>query len=249
MVDKGEHPVYKKSKFSRYADKILLAYIFIGLWGANLLDAWYSGEVKQFILVAGIFLIIGLFIFLFPRVSAKHTKDRTGDLPLYLACACLLTLIIFAVQFAFDMDDGDVTADALPLTMDDLEITYDGESEYSRYQSGTIFGQECHWHHGAYNPEIEEDDDYLWSEYINYSIYTIRFNRAYDLIVQDCLTDKWYDYKEVDELAFSANKVYYSEMEKQWLLLYDDRIIEFGTSEDLTDTQLKIVAERLNDEL
>jgi len=66
------------------------------------------------------------------------------------------------------------------------------------------------------------------------------------MILEECLSSYVDDYVEVTEPAFGANQVYYSQEEKQWLLLYDACIIEFGCSFELTDQQKALVAERLN---
>ena len=239
-VAKGEHPVYKRSTFGKISNKILFVYIFGGMWGSIILDALYSADMKWLAVCSCGFAIVILFLFLFPRYSAKHTQDRKGNLGSYIAWGAVITLVLTVGMFAIDDEPEEPLDEELPLTLADLGIEKPDESGYYKSKEGSIIAK------SFYGSESIQNDEW---DGLHYLIYTTKYDWAYDMILEDCFSSYVKDYQEVDESAFAANKVYYSEDEKQWLLLYDDRIIEFGTSEDLTDAQLKIVAEKLNNEL
>ena len=246
-VAKGDIPDYKKTRITSASDKVMLAYIFGGMWGAIMLDAICSGDVQTVIIEGVCFGMVLLFILLFPRLSARYNQKRSGNLALYVACGFLIIMIFIAIQFAFSTNPEDMTADEMPLTLADLGIECQEETAFWKTQEGTIIAKSMYA-----SETIQKDypeDDYEPFDGMNYQVFTTRYGKAYELILEDCFSSYIKDYEEIQDQAFRANKVYYSQEEKQWLLLYDEHIIEFSCSFDLTDAQKRIVADKLNDEL
>lgn len=245
-VAKGDAPIYKKTRITAVADKVMLAYIFGGMWGAIMLDAIYSGDVQTVIIESVCFGMVLLFIILFPWLSAKYNRERSGNMALYVACAFLTIIVFTAIQFAFGTDPDDTTADEMPLTLADLGIQVEEETSFWKSQEGTFIAKSMYASETIQKDYSEDDDEPF--DGMNYQVFTTRYGKAYDLILEDCFSSYIKDYKEIQDSAFGANKVYYSQDEAQWLLLYDEHIIEFSCSFDLTDAQKKFVAERLIDE-
>jgi len=243
-VKKGEPPAYKKTKVTSIADKVMLIYIFGGMWGTLMLDIISSGDIKEMIVYGGSFCIAGLFFLLFPRLSAKYNEERSGNLALYIVCAFFIIIVITAVQAAFSSDPSDVSAEEMPLTIADLGITVEKETSFWKSKEGTVIAKSLFASETIQKAYLE--DAYGLLEGINYLVQSTAYDWAYDMILEECLSSYVDDYVEVTEPAFGANQVYYSQEEKQWLLLYDACIIEFGCSFELTDQQKALVAERLN---
>ena len=243
-VKKGEPPAYKKTKVTSIADKVMLIYIFGGMWGTLMLDIISSGDIKEMIVYGGSFCIAGLFFLLFPRLSAKYNEERSGNLALYVVCAFFIIIVITAVQAAFSSDPGDVSAKEMPLTIADLGITVEEETSFWKSKEGTAIAKSL-FASETIQKDYPEEDEYVEFDGINYLVQSTDYAWAYDMILDECLSSYVDDYMEVTEPAFGANQVYYSQEEKQWLLLYDACIIEFGCSFDLTDQQKALVAERL----
>ena len=247
-VQKGEHPSYRQSKFSKNADKILCTYIFLGLWGTNLLDAIYTGDTKQVVAMTCLLGAVGVFIWLFPRISAKHTHDHEGNLPLYIVLGVAIVIVSIGVMVAVGSSDGKTTANEVPLTFSDLDMDFEEGTSLWKSMEGSFIAKSF-FASETIQRDYPEEDDVVALDGMNYQIYETKYPKAYELLLVDCFDSYVEDYKEIEEPAFGANTVYYSEAEQQWLLLYDERIITFSCSENLNDGQKKIVAKKLNIEL
>ena len=246
-VSKGERPMYKRTKVNQMSDKILMIYIFGGLWGTNMLDAIYSGNTEVILVCGGIFVIAGSFLLLYPRISAKNTRDKTGDFPTYVAFAVILFILLSAGSIVVLIDGPeDMPKDEdMPLLLIDLGVEYKGEIERYTSQSGTILGRSMYYSDGWWDPYDDEEE----GERMGYTFYVAASEKIRERILKEKCLKATVDYEAVDEPAFAADIVYYSQKEEQWLLVYDEGIVEFWTSMKLTDKQKWVAGEMFKSEL
>lgn len=249
-VERGRKPVYKRSKISRYADLFVVTIYLCGLILTALIDAFYGGSETYGLYMVGVFaFLIGFAWFLFPKFLAKRGKKKSSGL-LYGAIAVVLAICAgLFVPGGFLVDAPEEAPPVLPLTQADLGIGKTDPKELYMERSGTFLLKET-W-----------CEDYSGSNGLNYTVYTTKYDKVYELVVEEFLvppeeeeeewihSDIWYNYKEVDEPAFDAKKVYYNEDLEAWLLLYPDRVIRLDAPEKLTREQKEIIREKLTGDL
>lgn len=157
------------------------------------------------------------------------------------------------VQWSFsngDTNDYRIYNDEIPLTCQDLY----GEIDFSDY---------------SYEKNIENTFLLTKEEYtqnapptngkppeINYTIYSSKFSFVNDMILNELLTsDEVFDchYESIENEVFGANKAYtfyYADQDEknyygEYLLIFDDKMIHLNADEQLNDSQIHIVKEKL----
>ena len=249
-VECGQRPVYKRSKISKYSDLFLVTVYVGGIILTVLIDAFYGGSRAYAFYMVGLFaFIIGFCWFLFPRISAKRGKKKSNGLAYGAVAAVIAICAGLFVPGGFFVDAQKDATPELPLTQEDLGIAKIDAKELSLEKSGTFLLKELRC------------DDYSGSHSLIYTVYTTKYKKVYDLVIEDYLvateeeksdwtySEVWYNYKEVDEPAFEAKTVYYNADLKSWLLLYDNRIVHMYEPKRLSDAQKGIVAEKLTGDL
>ncbi len=237
----GKAPMYKQSKVGRFLDIAIYIWATAAIWLDDVVDAFYSHSTTLIALV--FFFIIGtaVFIFLYNLYQAKFNKDGKSHTGLFLLVSVAFVALMVWASYTFFLpaslseDEGDVF-----LTVQELGETSTGTSE--------------HWvvHEGSPLDRHERGSSRWGSKKVYYELYTARFEKFYDEIVDEMYLARDKVYEEVADKAFGANKVYLlgkAESLTIWLLLYDEKILYLETRGfDLTDEQKGIVGAKLLDE-
>ena len=251
IVENGESPIYKRSRFNRAIDMLVVVCLIAYGVVFNLMDTAFDGDWPFFIYLAGLLIVmIVCFWFVFPRMSAKYNHSRKGLGGLYAGILIAFTMIAVIVGWkVVPYQDKELVP---PLTLEDLDIceTYEGNLYAWRDASPFLI--------------TYEGDDSKGDEFVTYDIYVTDYQKIYDLAVDYWLEPterdyeifedqsdikEMYNFKETTEPAFGADKVYYNENYDRWLLLYPDRVVRLDVCVPLSDTQMRIVAEKLTGEL
>lgn len=145
--------------------------------------------------------------------------------------------------------------DELPLYIEDLmETDY---TEYSTYWEGResfLLGE----YEGFQRPRM----DALGEPSLRYDVYYIKWGALYDLCVNELAHnyDDWYDedvpeewrdtFRAVDSKSWNANAVYQKYTgdtpSEQYILCYDDIVVELTPGFELNDAQKLIISEKLS---
>jgi len=145
--------------------------------------------------------------------------------------------------------------DELPLYIEDLMAT--DYSEYSTYWEGRESFLLAKYE-GFQRPRV----DALGEPSLRYDVYYVKWSALYDLCVNELVHkyDDWYDedvpkewrdtFRAVDSKSWNAKTVYQKYTgdtpSEQYILCYDDIIVELTPGFELTDAQKLIVSEKLS---
>lgn len=246
-INKNEHPIYKRSKVGKIIDLFFQGYIYVGLWGSILLDAWYMHDIKMFMVFASMFLTVSLFIMLYPYISAKNNAEKKGGIAGYLMIGFVLVVVMSFISFIglnsntemVKDEKGmyiEVYQDEIPLTIRDLGIETPIYTDTYSFQSGSPIFKQLYASDDSYNQE---------KKYLSYSVYSLSYDKYYETMLEEECFKYVKDYKKVDDKDFDAKEVYYSDSTNKWLILYDNEIIELHTNVELTSEKKKLVVEKL----
>lgn len=239
-IQRGLDPVYRRSKMSKYIDRFSILLMILCLWGDSLLDSYYAQSKALMLMI--LFMVGGtcLFIFFYDRWDARYNNNRKRNLGHYIAFAVVFVLLLtgFASQVFVPSYENEECESPF-LTIDELDISSDGSRNQWAYVQGSPMAK---W---------EDGEDRYGSRKIYYDLYTTKYKKAYDMILQQRFFD-WDDtYQEVTEPVFGANKVYLMGQAAgltQWLLLYDEDILYLETNNiDLTEEQKAVIASKFAD--
>lgn len=145
--------------------------------------------------------------------------------------------------------------DELPLSIADLKITdYDAYSSYWEGRETFLLGK----YEGVQRPRM----DALEAPSLSYDVYYIKWHPVYEMCLDELLHkyDKLYDedhpeqwretFRAVDAKPWNANTVYQKYTgdvsSEQYILCYDDRIVELTPGFELTDEMKQIISAKLN---
>ena len=240
-VTMGKAPRYKQNKVARFLDIAIYIWATAAIWLDDVVDAFYSQSTVLIALV--FFFIIGTagFIFLYNLYQAKFNKDGKTHTGLFLLLGVAFVALMVWASYTFFMpaslseDEGDVF-----LTVQEMGETSTGTTE--------------HWvvHEGSPLDRHERGSDRWGSKKVYYELYTARFEKFYDEIVEEMYFARDKEYEEVEDKAFGADKVYLlgkAESLTMWLLLYDEKILYLETRGfDLSDKQKEMIGEKVKAE-
>lgn len=252
LAESGQAPDYHRKRFTGIADKIMLVYIFGGIWGSQLLDAYFSGIQVRFVMTGVTFAAILLLIVVFPFFSARFGKERRGNFYTLLFIGIALSLVFEAVggfleeatenDAYVETEDGYVSVyqDKLPLTMEDLGIETGKFIDRYCDRGGSFFVRHLH---GSDSSDNEE----------NYSLsYDAGIGNADKLcawLMEEQYNPK--DFIQVDDGDFGAVEVYLltgnTDMNDTWVLKYADRAVLLCTDIPLTPEQKQIIGRKFMD--
>ena len=250
-VADGQSPDYRKKRLNRILDKVILLYIFGGIWGAQLLDAYFSGKRTEMITTLALFAVILLFIILFPFFSARFGTARKGNYGTYLLIGIGLAVLTSAVTGViietaesgeYVQVDGSyqmVSLDELPLTMEDLGIETAAYADRYCDRGGTPFIR------------YMECDDFSNNEenyFLSYRVYVGNARKLVQWMIES--RREFMEFSEIEDEGFHGGKTYISvgeggSKENKWILQYGDRAIWINTNIPLSDSQKKIIREKL----
>ena len=245
-VEKGDEPVYKKSKFSKASDVFMLVVIFANGIFFNILDTVYNEHWQLFkwLIVLVVISFVGFGV-LFPKFSAKYNKTKTSN---GAELAAIMAVVFVLLLIMMPHWTGDEERNLEPsLTLETLGICDTVEDDvYIHKEMSPIL---------KYYEYYEEVDDIDFT----YDIYITKLKMAYDTAVEHWTVPSKlayemyedvndvkaiYSYYKVDEPAFGAEKVLYNEYGDRFLLLYSDRVVRLDIGLNLTDAQKKIICEK-----
>ena len=246
-VEKGDDTVYKKSRFSKALEILMLVAIFANGIFFNLLDTIYNEHWQLFkwLIVLVVISFVGFGV-LFPKFSAKYNKTKTSN---GAELAAIMAVVFVLLLIMMPHWTGDEERNLEPsLTLETLGICDTVEDDvYIHKEMSPIL---------KYYEYYEESDNVGFT----YDIYITKWQMAYDSAVEYWTVPEKLDYEvfedadvveaihnyyEVDEPAFRAEKVLYNEYRDRFLLLYSDRVVRFDIGVKLTDAQKKIICEKV----
>lgn len=239
-IERGREPTYRRTKVSKIIDKIAVFLTMMNIWGCIILDAFYAKSTIVLIVAALFMLGTGLFTFFYERREARYNKDGQQHLGQFIAFAIVFVLTLSSVAYLFigDLDDYGRNGDVL-ISVEELGVTSDGSRESWAYNEGSPLVQ------------YEDGHDRYGSQRISYELFSTRFTKVYEDILQKRFFAFDDTYEEAFDSAFGANKVYLMGQAAgliQWLLLYDEDILYLETNNiDLTDEQKAVVASKFAD--
>lgn len=138
-ADRGDEPVYRKTRFSRGFELACIICLFMILWGQLFLDLYYSGSTA--LMLFGILAFAAMVVFYVGTKLYDAAHNETGKITIsarQLLAGLLLCLCIIGVgSVVFSAYDGE----ELTLTLDDLGIKASGEINRMGYKSGTYMLQ------------------------------------------------------------------------------------------------------------
>lgn len=141
--------------------------------------------------------------------------------------------------------------DELPLTVEDLlEVDYDGYIKERSGNSSLLLGQLTMRQHPRYGAENYTDIPQL-----DYTIVAVRLSALYDMCKERLISEKndsdmGWAYQVEDAKPWGANEVYrLYDLEygatNNYLLCYDDMLVEISFDWEVTTDQMKIVGEKI----
>lgn len=234
-VERGQSPDYHRQRFTGIYDKVILAYVFFGIWGGQLLDTYYSGRKIEFIITVIIYAVVLLLLVCVPFLSARFGKERKGNFYKLMVIAIAVGLLLDGVGAVL----SDASEDSLyaegnpPLTLEDLNIDT-AESDYYCNRGGTFFAR---YLSGSDYSENKEG-------------YSISYEISVGNMDKICkwLMESPEDFTPVEDEAFGAKEVYlktvYTGMYSTWVLKYEDKAVLLDTDIPLSDRQKQIIGEK-----
>lgn len=239
-VDMGKAPLYKQNKVARFLDRAIYVWATAAIWLDDVVDAFYSHSTVLIGLV--LFFIIGttLFICLYNLYQAKFNKDGKTHVGLYLLLGVAFVGVMVWASYTFFMPTSlSEEDDDLLLTVQELGITSNGTKDTWVVREGSPLDR------------CERGENRWGTKKIYYELYTARFEKFYDAIVEDEYLARDSTYEEVADGAFGANKVYlmgHAETLTIWLLLYDEKILYLETRGfDLTGEQKALIGRKMGE--
>ncbi len=233
-VESGRSPDYHKQRFTGIYDKVILVYVFFGIWGGQILDAHSSGSRIEFLITVIIYAVVLLLIICVPFLSARFGKERKGNFYKLLAIAVCVGLLLDGVGAALSdsTDEGLPMDEKPPLTLEDLNIDTK-EPDYYCNSGGTFLAR------------------YLGGS--DYSENEAGYSIAYEIGAgnRDKVC-KWLmkspeDFTKITDEAFGAEEVYLqtenTDTYHRWVLKYADKVVLLETDVPLSDGQKQIAAE------
>lgn len=204
------------------------------------------------------------------KVSAKISRIVTVSVSFLVGCTVVVAVVfggihvlnfgMFAEEPRYDTyvyqgHEFHIYNDELPLYIEDLmETDYEEYSTYWEGRESFLLGE----FEGFQRPRM----DALEEPSLRYNLYYIKWGAVYDLCVNELVHkyDDWYDediplewrdtFRAVDSKAWNANAVYQKYTgdtpSEQYIVCYDDIIVELTPDFVLTDAQKRIVSEKLN---
>ena len=249
IVKSGGKPTYLKRPLTRLGDTGTIIFVVLSLVLGNLIDSIYSGDIFDAILLAVATVISLILIGVVPLYIANKNKNKESN-GLQFGCITGLVIIAFMIiSLSFGMSSGEsweevdgvyqeVYNETLIVNMEDLGIETTRKHDRTRYKEGSPLLQVEYGY---------DDSTNGYSYKLYYTSYTTRFDWIYNTVLNErCLTNKEHDFKEVNDDAFGADKVYYSQGELDWLLLYKDKIVVIDTNIPFDTEQKEILGEKLS---
>lgn len=233
QVNAGEMPNYGKKILPHLLDKFMLLYVFAGLWGTLLFDAYNEGNRNSFIALLAVIVVLSAFSDGFVVYSARKNKDRSGNFGTYFLCIIVLTALMVGLTSA--VGDGSVDNGKLRCSAETLGIETTGQTAQTVKRTGTPFL--------TYEQGWEEDADGTFL--FGYDLYHTRSSKLRQSVLEQEYYNWSEEYEAVSASAFDAEKVYYNEVLKQWLLIYPDKIAAVYADRSLTGRQKRAIAQAM----
>ncbi len=238
----GEKPVYKRSKMEKIYERIGVIFCFSAIWLDDVLDALYSKSTALIALV--LFFIIGFggFLFLFNLYQAKKNTEHKRPIGAYLAASVLLVMVLVGTSyFVFlPMAEEEENTDVF-LSVQELGVTSDGTTDAYAYYEGSPFAKH------------EYGKDRAGSKYIYYDLYTTKYQKIYDVFLEERFFDWDKTYEEIEDEAFGANKVYLMGQAAgltEYLLLYDEEVFYLEINNiELNNEQKALIGDKVKAEV
>lgn len=246
-IASGDSPQFKRSTFSKVLNIFMMVLLIINGFVIGLMDTVFNEEWALFKVLLGI-LVVGVigFWILFPKLSAKYNKSKSSNDIDYIAAVIILLIVVMFMGPL--LPDEEKTLEPA-LTLETLGVCETGDEEpylhrekspvltYFEYAEDT--GEEGLYYH-IHITKWEKTYD------LAVSYWTVPSKRDYEIFEDPADVEAMHHYYEVEEPAFGADKVLYCDWGDRWLLLYPDRVIRLEVTEELTDDQKALVAEKLN---
>lgn len=249
-VEIGESPQFKRSRFSKILDTLMLGVLIINAFVIGLMDTFFNEEWAMLSVLLGI-LIVGVigFWILFPKLSAKYNKSKaSNDIDYIAAVIILLIVVLFMGPLLPDKENTYVS----PLTLENLGVYESGDEEpYLRREKSPALTYYEYAEDTGKKSLYYEMHITKWSKVYDLAVnyWTVPSKRDYEIFENPADVEAMHHYYEVEEPAFGADKVLFSDWGDRWLLLYPDRVIRLHMTGELTDDQKALVAEKLTEDL
>ncbi|MCI8609404.1 MAG: DUF2812 domain-containing protein [Firmicutes bacterium] len=243
-VETGGKPVYKRRLLSRIGDKVLLIYIFIGQWGAILLNAYYNGSKSYFCYQVCFMAILVILLIGFPIVSARRNKERRGNFAVFMAVVILVGVVGGVISPLFIDTEENIRIDGfneetaehpLPLTVEDLGVQTVEERERGWKQNGSLFLQKF----SGMDESQNEGDPFLY-----YTVYKGNMKR-FGKYVLEYIGFSREAYVQVDGSQFGVMEAFYDQEAGRWVLISEDKIVTMRTNILLNEKQKAQIGKKL----
>ena len=270
------HGEFLKSPSTSKFQMAVLAIVVGGavLWGINYLLV--GDSLQRFIVVVMCFYMPALFVivnamkeFLKRRKASRGVNRTITIMTSFAASFAMMGVIVFGTLYAseqgFFADKDEETyehngmtwvihQDEIPLVVEDLmDVDYDGYIKERRGNETFLLGQLVMRQHPRYDAE-----DYSHIPQMEYTMTIVKVPALYEMCKERLIYEReelrYYgaeEYRAEDAASWGANEVYrvydleYG-LENDYLLCYDNMIVEISFDWEPTVEQMKIVDQKLN---
>lgn len=272
----AEHGEFFETPNTSKLQKVILILITLAFFywivnfafGGNNLRKWL-GIVMCVYMASLIVIVNAVKQFLKQRKVSRGVNRTITMMTSFVLAFAFMGLITFVTLYASshglfaDKDEETyehngmtwiIHQDELPLTVEDLlEVDYDGYIKERRESSSLFLGQLTMRQHPRYGAVNYADIPQL-----DYTIVAVRLSALYDMCKERLISEKddsniGWEYRAEEAEPWGANEVYrLYDLEygatNNYLLCYDDMLVEISFDWEVTTDQMKIVGEKLSNQ-
>lgn len=252
LAEDGEFlPPKGKTKLQKTMSYVVFA--FLAFW---LISAIFDEDKFLSYVAISIFIsMILLFVFIngIKQVLKDNKVKRNTNRAITLALCFILSFAITALFASISIklasnssaDEKNNYIDKVPLVVSDLIDVNSDDYIAERTKSKSVFLEQLETWQYAKN-----DEDYDNLPYMRYEITFVKFQSLYDICKDALVNQKYKDYEKIDAKPWLANEAYQlvfydGTNRNEYILCYNDKIIEIYFEWNPTEQQKQIVYQKI----
>lgn len=252
LAEDGEFlPPKGKTKLQKTMTYIVFAFLTVWLisviFDDNKLLSY--GAISIFIPMMLLFVFINGIKQVLKDNKVKRNTNRAITLALCFILSFAITALFTAISIKLasnsNVDEKNNYIDKVPLVVSDLIDVNSNDYMAERIQSKSVFLEQFEtWQYP------KNDDDYENLPYMRYEITFVKFQSLYNICKDAIVNQKYKTYQKIDAKPWSANEAYQlvfddGTSENEYILCYDDKIIEIYFEWSPTEQQKQIIYQKI----